>query len=464
MMKKLWILLLFLAIVSQPLNTYAASNVDLSRVKFSSGSEPLVFTFGNLKVDGVVEQVHPFTEEEINKLVQKTLKSMNLSEDDIEKANREVEKAKRASEFTKEDYERVKKNMLTTLSAVPAGKVPSVLANITRYMNSSSWDDIGTASAEVLENSMKDWVKETASGFLNEAGQLGKNVSVSHKAAERLLSIEKFCQMMVDEHARTKQKWKDIADGANAKRMLNEFYYQLRNKIDSYKSQSDDVGWQIQFDFASVGTNFTFFGVDSNYQTWALDMRIDQLTKPQEGSALGIYKGSFAIASQHEMSSFKSRAHQAIENMGEVGAAIKKLKASHGYTVDLRTVSSGQVDIQRSIFGTCEAEVKENGEITLSMNEESDDIYVNISGIEVEMDYSLPSSNIIKSGGKVTFQISADKEELVIGGVSANILVNSPDVNFSHRISGQGTVNVGWDKGIWKHWDGTEKTLRHVGR
>lgn len=71
MMKKLWILLLFLAIVSQPLNTYAASNVDLSRVKFSSGSEPLVFTFGNLKVDGVVEQVHPFTEEEINKLVQK---------------------------------------------------------------------------------------------------------------------------------------------------------------------------------------------------------------------------------------------------------------------------------------------------------------------------------------------------------------------------------------------------------
>ena len=32
MMKKLWILLLFLAIVSQPLNTYAASNVDLSRV------------------------------------------------------------------------------------------------------------------------------------------------------------------------------------------------------------------------------------------------------------------------------------------------------------------------------------------------------------------------------------------------------------------------------------------------
>ena len=463
-MKRIWALLLILAIVLQPIDAFAVSHIDLSRVKFSSGSEPLVFTFGDLSVYGELKQIYPFTEEEIKKLVQETLKAMNLTQLDIKEANDKVAKAKRASEFTKEDLERVKQNMLTTISAVPVGQVSTALAAAAGYMGSSSWDDIGTASVDLLEKTATDWVKDTAGGFVNKAGELGSNLNTINSVTSKLLAIEKFCEMMVDEHARTKQKWKDIADGANAKRMLNEFYYQLRNKIDSYKSQSDDVGWQIQFDFASVGTNFTFFGVDSNYQTWALDMRIDQLTKPQEGSALGIYKGSFAIASQHEMSSFKSRAHQAIENMGEVGAAIKKLKASHGYTVDLRTVSSGQVDIQRSIFGTCEAEVKENGEITLSMNEESDDIYVNISGIEVEMDYSLPSSNIIKSGGKVTFQISADKEELVIGGVSANILVNSPDVNFSHRISGQGTVNVGWDKGIWKHWDGTEKTLRHVGR
>ena len=43
--------------------------------------------------------------------------------------------------------------------------------------------------------------------------------------------------MLADEHARTKQKWKDIADGANAKRMLNEFYYALQRKIDAYKSE-----------------------------------------------------------------------------------------------------------------------------------------------------------------------------------------------------------------------------------
>lgn len=389
---------------------------------------------------------------------------MNLSEDDIEKANREVEKAKRASEFTKEDYERVKKNMLTTLSAVPAGKVPSVLANITRYMNSSSWDDIGTASAEVLENSMKDWVKETASGFLNEAGQLGKNVSVSHKAAERLLSIEKFCQMMVDEHARTKQKWKDIADGANAKRLLNEFYYKLQREIESYKRESDEIGWQINFSDAAVGRNFTFYGVDSNYQTWFVDIRMGQMSTNEFGSVAGSYEGIFSMSAEHEMSNFELRAHEAILNMGEVGTAIRKMKETPGYTVNLKTVSPGSAYISRTISGTCTAVIKENGEIILSLEEEKDETSVIISEMEVEMDYSLAGSQIFKAGGKIDFQIWANKEEIEIGGVNANIFLESPDVDFSHDISGSGSVKVGWDKEIWKHWDDAEKKLEYANR
>ncbi len=464
MMKKLWVLLLILVIVIQPLNTFAASYIDLSRVKFSSGSEPVVFTFGDLSVDGVLEQIFPFTEEEIDKLVKETLKSKNLTQLDIKEANEKVQKAKRASEFTKEDLERVKNNMLTTLSAVPAGQVTSALAAVTGYMGSSSWDDIGTASADLLENTTTDWVKDTAGGFVNEAGELGKNLNKINAVTSQLLAIEKFCVMMADEHARTKQKWKDIADGANAKRMLNEFYYALQRKIDSYKYKSDDAGWRINFDYASVGRNFTFFGVDSNYQTWSLDMRLEQKATNEIGNVVGIYIGSFTIAAEHEMSSFKSRAHEAIVNMGEVGAAIKKMQATPGYTVDLRTVSPGEAIIYRVISGTCQAEVKENGEIILSMKEENDHTHVYISGMEVEMDYSLAGSKLIKSGGKIKFQISADKEEIIIGGISADILVKSPDVNFSHEISGSGTVNAGWDKGIWKHWDDTKKTLKHARR
>lgn len=114
--------------------------MDLSRVKFSSGSEPLVFTFGDLKVEGAVERVFPFTEKEINELLKETLREMKLSEYDIAEYNRKVERARRASEFTREDYERVKQNMETTLSSIPTfNKVSNVLYAIVRYMNSSSW-------------------------------------------------------------------------------------------------------------------------------------------------------------------------------------------------------------------------------------------------------------------------------------------------------------------------------------
>ena len=148
----------------------------------------------------------------------------------------------------------------------------------------------------------------------------------------------------------------------------------------------------------------------------------------------------------------------------KLGSAIKKMQATPGYTVNLRTVSPGKVEIERIISGFGEAEIKPNGEMILSLQPETDEIIVNISGMEVEMDYSVAGSSILQSRGKITFQISADQEEIVIGGISANILVKSPDVNFAHEISGSGTVKAGWDKEIWKHWDGTEKTLQHAGR
>lgn len=465
MMKKLLVLMLVLAIVLQPVNAFAASNVDLSRVKFSTGSEPLVFTFGKLNMDGVVEQVYPFTEKEIDQLVKETLKSMNLTELDIKEANQMVQKAKRASEFTKEDMDRVRDNMLTTLKAVPAaGNVATVLEAVKDYMGSSSWDDIGTASVDILERSMTDWVKDTAGGFIDEAGELGKNVNKINAVTGQLLAIEQFCEMMMDEHARTKEKWKAIADGANAKRMLNKFYDALQRKIDNYKYKSDQKGWQINFNHAAAGRNFTFFGVDSNYQTWFLDMNLEQKATNEYGSVAGIYEGNFTMSAEHEMSSFETRAHEAIVNMGEVGAAIKKIQATPGYKVELRTVSPGDAYISRTISGTCEAEINVNGEITIKLNEENDETMVVISGMEVEMDYSVAGAKIIKGGGLIKFQISADKEEIVIGGVTAEILVKSPDVNFSKKINGSGTMNAGWDNDIWKHWDGAEKTLKHAGR
>ena len=138
MMKKLLMLLLILFIIIQPPHCFCRITYRPVPGKISFEPEPVIFTFGDLHMDGVLEQAYPFTEAEIDKLVQETLKAMNLTQLDIMEANKKVEKAKRASEFTKEDLERVKKNMLTTISAVPAGNVTSVLSAVAGYMGSSS--------------------------------------------------------------------------------------------------------------------------------------------------------------------------------------------------------------------------------------------------------------------------------------------------------------------------------------
>ncbi|NLT58149.1 MAG: hypothetical protein GXX99_04220 [Clostridiales bacterium] len=85
-----------------PVGAAAYSNVDLSRVEFSSGSEPLVFTFGDVQIDGELHQAFPFTEAEIEKLVREALEEAGLTELDIKEANAKVEKARRAATFTKE--------------------------------------------------------------------------------------------------------------------------------------------------------------------------------------------------------------------------------------------------------------------------------------------------------------------------------------------------------------------------
>ncbi len=467
MIKKLCCLLtaVVILICIYPSNVLASSVIDLSRVKFKSGSEPLVLKFGDISLEGEVRNDFPFTEEEIDKIVKDTLKSMGLSELDIKEDNQIVEKARRASEFTKEDMQRVKDNFIKSMKVVPkAGKVADILSVIDKYMNSSSWDDIGTASADLLENSAKDWVKDTASGFVDKSGKLRISVDKTMETAENLVSIVEFCDMLADEHARTKQKWKSIADGANAKRRLNDFYSKLQSRIESYKYKSDRSAWIIDFRDAMDGRNFTFFGVDSNYQIWRLDMYLKQTQTNRNGSAAGYYEGEFNLTAEHDMSSFTSRAHEAVRNMGELGTAIKKVEKTPGYIVKLTTTSSGSASILRTINGDCEANIEESGNITFSMKVENDDTRVRINGVEVDMNFSSKGSNKAKGVGQMSFQISAQEEDIIVGGGSGNLGLIMPNVKSSFSFNGSGTMNVGWDNGIWKPWEGTEKTLEHAGK
>jgi hypothetical protein len=90
-----------------------------SREKLSTGKETLLFEFGNVSIKGELRQEVPFTKEEIDKIVDRNPPSEKTDRADIKDANDKVEKARRASEFTIEDMERIKQNLLTTAEDTP---------------------------------------------------------------------------------------------------------------------------------------------------------------------------------------------------------------------------------------------------------------------------------------------------------------------------------------------------------
>jgi len=463
------VFILFAAIMSVlvfPVDARAFSNIDLSRVKFSTGEEKLLFEFGNVSIEGKLQQEIPFTKEEIDKIVGETLQAKRLTELNIKEANDKVEKAHRASEFTKEDMERIKQNLLTTAEVSPVPEDPvTVFKVIDKYMSTSSWDDIGTASADLLEQSMTAKVKETASGFVDRAGELGKNVNLANEWMGTLNSIISFCEMLADEQTHSRQKWQDIADGAEAKRLLNDFYEALQDRIENYKNKSDKAGWSIVFDEAMDKRTFSFFGVDDNHQYWYLNMKLKQINTNEYGSIAGDYEGEYTISVEHEMTGFTSRADEALLHMDEIGEGIKKIMNRPGVKSNLKATSKGSAFISRTISGTCEATIDDSGNINLSLHEDKDKTQISISGIAAELTLSFDGSGVIKNEGTIPFQISADKEEIKVSGMTFKMtgkseLSSGQSFDFSQTLGGGGEITAGWDDNIWKPWNGTQKTLK----
>ena len=55
--------------------------------------------------------------------------------------------------------------------------------------------------------------------------------------------------------------------------------------------------------------------------------------------------------------------------------------------------------------------------------------------------------------------MSANMEDIIVSGITNEIIIKGSQVDFSQAMSGEREVSVGWDEEIWRHWDGTEKTL-----
>lgn len=466
--KRLCCMLLLAALILSTFSApaYAMSGVDMSRIKFSENKKELRFQSGNIIIEGgYVQQVYPFTEAEIEKLARKALSDKGITQLDLVEANRAVEKAKRATEFTSEDYEQWKEDMITTVGVtgvVPDDVLTAIeLAN--KYMTSKSWDDIGQVSGEFLSDQVKDEIKDTAKGYISEALEIGSEFELIDKWKDKITKIVEFAEVMADSHARTKQKWKDIGDGANAKRLLNEFYTLFQQKVENYMRKSDEAGWIIKFDDRVDYRTFSFFGVPGNDQTWSLTMDMNKIQGDEFGSAAGTYKGMYTVNAEHNMDAFKNNTAKAAEKMKPLTQLQKRYDANKKFyqTEFASPEQNGSIYIGRTIFGYCTAVIDKSGEITLTLDEESDETNVEFSGVMVNFEVT----GVNKELGDlfkmtIPIELSNKEQELFVNGVGVNIKDLRPDFEIDEQFGGSGEPeSVGWDKQIWKQWDEQEKEL-----
>ncbi|NLE26435.1 MAG: hypothetical protein GX625_14045 [Clostridiaceae bacterium] len=456
--------MLILTIFSLPI--YAMSGVDMSRIKFSENEKELRFQSGDIIIEGgYVQQVYPFTEAEIEKLAREVLSRRKITQLDLVEANRAVEKAKRATEFTAEDYEKWKEDMITTVgvTGVVPGDVLTAVELANKYMTSKSWDDIGQVSGEFLSDQVKDEIKDTAKGYIGEALNIASDFELMDEWKDKITNIVKFAEVMADSHARTKQKWKDIADGANAKRLLNDFYTLFQQEVDNYMRKSDEAGWVIKFDYQSDYRIFSFFGVPNNTQTWYLTMDMNKIQGDEFGSVAGTYKGTYTVNVEHNMDAFKNNTANATEEMKPLTQLQKRYDANKEFyqTEFVSPKQNGSIYIGRTICGECTAVIDKSGETTLTLNEDSDETTVEFRDVMVNFKVTGVSKelgDLMKM--TIPIEISNKEQELFVNGEGVSIVDLRPDFEIDEQRDGAGEPeSVGWDKQIWKNWDGQEKKL-----
>jgi DNA-directed RNA polymerase subunit F len=438
-----------------PATTFAVSPVDLSRVKFNTGSQPLVFSFGSVSMHGELRQYLPFTCEEIDKLVDQVLKRMAKTLWDIRLANEAVQKANKAREFTPEDAKRAREDIIKVLGATGYGSAATVLDALNKYLSTNSWDELGRTATDQLEDSLTGWVKDTAGDMLSNtpADVVKKGADIAGKA----IAVLDVLIAMEEAQTRTKQKYTDLSKGADARIFLQEFYFRLNDLIQDYKRRSDEEGWHIAFEraTASDGRYFTFYGVPGNLQTWALDMTLYQRSTDQYGSAVGEYSGEFYMSVDHEMSNFNRNILTALRNMPDVGKRIAQIESTKGLP-NFALTSQGSTRITRAIFGTATATIDSSGTITLNLTPETDDKIVTIRGFNAETKFSASAPGVsadISFGCNVSSKDNNLVVELSTTGATGSLGLNTG--------GGAGPVTVPLDTNLWKPWDEGEKTLRH---
>lgn len=490
---------------------------DRSRVRLETKiGHKVVLQCDQIEFYGTLIRQVPISEKELEDLIRQTMEDLGI--DSLEKLNEIVNKAEQWDEITQEEIDQFIQDLTRTVKLVPnADKVANILSILNRIRTNR---DPTKSVDEFLYGLLKDGIIDQLEKALEDAIELlireGKEPDALFtdlmdeyndlKGAKSKLSALKnyweYLKFLLEKYKQDVQKYKDRADAAMAKAMLNAFYEELQRRIDRLRNskRDDKPYWVIEFDKATAQRqNFSFFGVGGNNQTWELNMRLQQTEQTGEfsfdsenvaGSAAGTYEGEYTIKTDSDLTAFAAFPQESVMNIGVHGDVMlwninlaKQINPQNEFY--LEPVSQGIAHNLRIVKGRCSAYVLESGEIQLHvepgeeaiMNTFSDIKFVinekNYNPANSEFLYHIALDAEIKAVPyeKMVFVDYADKGYLVASNpkydwdaLRSNLAEGLEiAVMFDEAEMREEPDFYDWDDSeIWKPWDKSIKTMRIV--
>ena len=434
MIKKITSILLIVMIIGTLAvsSTAAGKGVDRSKFKGSIKSYPVTLTIGNSSFDGKLSRLNNATDEEIEKAIKEALKEMEIDELDIGDAERLVEKVAKDEEFTDEDMKEIRDNLLELAGL-------DNLADVIEYVTGSGDKSAGDVAGDFAMDQAKDKALDILLGGVGE------------KAGGVASTVIDGVVVSADQYEKDQEKWKNRAADAIAKRLLNEFYDKVKEKLEN-KSDQRFKGWQLNIDTAA-SRNFTFYKAGGNLETCKVLIDLKKTDKEDDVGASGTYKGFVDITFDYELSAFDK-----------------------GF-LDWSMIQAALVDSYKAVWPGVSIETSDEYEpsyVNRKLVNENYSIYLAVptgKGMttNTRLDVSsLNDSKMIAINHKTMAQMNYSADHVVLNHNYAATYSTDNDEKLSANAVGTGTItsdgvpgsldsdydfNVPWDKTIWEQWE-----------
>ena len=373
-------------------------------------------TINDMKFTGTLYNTD-LTEEEFEKIIRQAMKDLNMDEAEFIDLNKKVDKMLENMNLSEADMKRIRDNIFDIAGAVPGvGTAASVIQILVQLIEG----DTSAASKSLLE---------TLGGPAVSMGKAGKTIA--------------------NEWTRDQKKYREMREGLEATRRLNNFYARIDYLIQDFcdKNCKKNV-LEVNSTGATAKKPFTLYGSQDS-ETWTLSMTLRYKRKltsnPHigDGHFAGIYEGDFTIDIEYGVGQLPHR----IREMGDVGQRFKQyVDKALGKELSIDVVSGSTWT--RRITGKAEATVDVSGgknkiEFKKQGDQKGGESLVADYFVDTQVGDTYVSMNI-----RVGF--SPGDESIKLDGYETATAI-TPDIGFTGNKTAMGSVPIEGD--IWKRGD-----------